>query len=479
MRILVVTPYPPTRDGIAAYALQQVYALRHAGHDVEVLSPGPSAAHHHLDLLDARAGFALAKRVRDYDRVIVQFHPNYFYPQPSTPSQRARVSATLAVAFRAARDLEVYVHEIDYRYGRGRGPDALATRAMWRAVDRVYVHTDTERDDFMRAFGLRRDHVLVAQHGQDFTRRTFHSRASARETLGIEPGVFSFLSIGFIQPHKGFDRAVRAFAGLAARGCRYDVVGSVRVEEPEYAAYRAELEGLVHSTPGAHLHSGFVSDELFDRWLVAADAVVLPYREIWSSSVLERAALYDVPVIATAVGGLVEQAGQRPGVLLVADDGELRSVMWRMSGAGVTRLPAQAPWPTDRAGLRDDVQAEVRARAVAHRGGQVARGASGLAVAASTAMSAPVRRLPPLVLPGPVSARPGASIAKRLIRRLTAWQIEPVVGQLNALRSATVESIERVGAGQSDGTPDTGAVQAGSVVDPPTEAPRHGGAPTS
>ena len=44
MRTLVVSPYPPARDGIAAYALQQVRALRRAGDDVEVLSPGPSAA---------------------------------------------------------------------------------------------------------------------------------------------------------------------------------------------------------------------------------------------------------------------------------------------------------------------------------------------------------------------------------------------------------------------------------------------------
>lgn len=72
-RILVVSPYPPVRDGIATYALQTVRALRRQGHDVEVLSPGPSAAHHHLDLVGPRGALALAKRIRDYDRVIVQF----------------------------------------------------------------------------------------------------------------------------------------------------------------------------------------------------------------------------------------------------------------------------------------------------------------------------------------------------------------------------------------------------------------------
>ena len=31
-RILVISPYPPVRDGIAAYALQTVRALRRQGH---------------------------------------------------------------------------------------------------------------------------------------------------------------------------------------------------------------------------------------------------------------------------------------------------------------------------------------------------------------------------------------------------------------------------------------------------------------
>ena len=33
MRILVIAPYAPVRDGIAAYTLQSVARLRRAGHD--------------------------------------------------------------------------------------------------------------------------------------------------------------------------------------------------------------------------------------------------------------------------------------------------------------------------------------------------------------------------------------------------------------------------------------------------------------
>ncbi len=476
-RILMVTPYPPLRDGIAVYALQEVAALRAVGNDVEVLSTGPSAAHHHLDLVGARGALALAKRVRNYDRIIVQFHPDVFYPVPNNARDRAAVSTALLLAFRLAHTVEVRVHEIDYRYGRGLTPDVPINRLLWRSVDRIVVHTPHERDEFVAAFGVERTHVVVAEHGEHFARRTRADRDQARRSLGLAADAFCFLSIGFIQPHKGFDRAVAAFAGLGAKGCRFDVVGSIRVEDPAYLAYLAELETLVDSTEGTHLHAGFVSDELFDRWIVASDVVVLPYRSIWSSGVLERAALYDRPVIATNVGGLAEQAGHRSSVTLVAnreDGAELRAAMWAAAGQRIGETAVtEDPWPLEGPDLHRRVQEQVRIRAARARGSRVwsgasAGGAAGIggdagapaagrlatasaataSAATATAATAPLRRVPVAALPPTSSGRSSSALVKRVVRRLTAWQLEPLVGEINALRAASIEAVERLGAQQ-------------------------------
>lgn len=469
MRVLMVSPYPPVRDGIAAYAVQAVAALRAQGNDVEVLSPGPSAAHHHLDLVGPRGALALARRVRGYDRVVVQFHPDVFYPVPSTSRQRAATSAALTVAFRAAAGVEVRLHEIDYRHGRLLGPEGVAARLLWRSVDRVVVHTERERSDFVKAFGVRPDRVVLAAHGEDFARRTRYDRAGARRSLGLPPDEHIFLTIGFIQPHKGFDRAVRAFAGLAAQGAQLHVVGSVRVEEPAYLAHLNELQALVSATAGAQLHTGFVSDELFDRWLVAVDTVVLPYRAIWSSGVLERAALYGTPVIATQVGGLAEQAGARQDVTLVADDRELRRAMRSavLSGAAA-EATAREPWDAVVTAGHDVLQAEIRRRAALARGSSLATGAlqgAGRLVPALSEVTAPVRRLHPLQLPPATGHRSSTAFVKRAVRRLTAWQLEPVVGQVNALHAATVDALERSAALAA-------AEPADSSAQPSTTTPR-------
>ena len=115
---------------------------------------------------------------------------------------------------------------------------------------------------------------------------------------------------------------------------------------------------LAAATPGVTGRPGFVSDDEFDAWLVAADVVVLPYRRIWSSGVLERAALYDRPVIATSVGGLPEQARANT-VVVDDDDGLVRA----MRAVVAERMPASAAAGGDWAFAqvdRETVMAEIR-----------------------------------------------------------------------------------------------------------------------
>lgn len=450
MRILMVTPYPPLRDGIANYAVQSVLALRRQGHDVTVLSPGPSAAHLHLDLAGIRGCLALARRVTGYDEMVVQYHPVFFYDSGMS-GRRSATDLALAVAFRRARRTVVVVHEVEYAEFEQDVSRRRGATIMWRAVDELRFHSEAERARFLGLFPVDPSRAVLVPHGEAFQRRTSVDRAAARRSLGLPEDGHVFLAIGFIQRHKGFDRAVTAFRGLADADAELHVVGSTRVDEPDFLAHREELEQLVAQTPGSALHVGYVSDERFDRWLVACDTVVLPYREIWSSGVLERAALYDRPVIATRVGGLADQAGSRM-VTLVDDDVELRSAMRAAAGVGTFEEVADE-WPRD--DLPEDelwatVQAEVRRRAARRRGSAApAPTGSGPAPAPKAdalglRLSAPVRRLPPVVLPQPTSSRLGVSTLKRLVKRLTDWQVMPVAQNVDLLRTATARSLEAV-----------------------------------
>jgi glycosyltransferase involved in cell wall biosynthesis len=142
-------------------------------------------------------------------------------------------------------------------------------------------------------------------------------RARARLALRVDGPLF--VCAGFVQPDKGFDRAIRAFATAGSRG-RLAIVGSVREATPDNLRYAGDLRGLAERFVNVAVIERFVDDEDFDAWIRAADVFVLPYRRAWSSGALARAQRLGTPAFVAAVGGLAEQAGERDRVFGTDDE---------------------------------------------------------------------------------------------------------------------------------------------------------------
>ncbi|MCO8127520.1 glycosyltransferase family 4 protein [Acidimicrobiia bacterium EGI L10123] len=411
MTELMVTPYAPYRDGIANYAVQEVAAARAAGRDMEVLSPLPSAAQHHLRLGSALGMGRLIRFARGYDRVVLQLYPELLFGACRGRRERLAVWGLLRVLCSVTK-VELRVHEIEYDEPAGDPQARRLGHAALSAAAAVTVHTEPEQQRLTEAFDLAPGTVTLVDHGINFSRRTETTREDARASLGVPADAFVFLSIGFVQRHKGFDRGVRALDRLDDPDgrARIYVVGDIRIDHPDLLDYREELDSLCRRVGGAEFRPGYVSDEEFDRWLVAADCLVLPYREIWSSSVIERAGIYDVPVIATDVGGLAAQAPA--GSRVVADDDALAAAMAEVAGLALGAETARdaADVPREQAAI----QRLIRERA--DDGGRAPLEAD---------------RLHHTPRASTDSARPGIPQVKRLIARVTAWQVEPVAGHLD------------------------------------------------
>jgi glycosyltransferase involved in cell wall biosynthesis len=319
----MLTHFPPMRGGISAYARQAVTALREQGHEVTVASPEPSDAEHVLDLRQRGSGLTLARLARRFDRLIVQFHPELLGSPGSRLAARTLALLRLATGLRGAPSSELCVHEMTY----GAGPTAPLQRALagpiWKLADEITVHTEREREDLAKGFRIERDRIRVVSQGRHMVRHIDEDRATARAALGLPQDQLILLAIGFLQPHKGFDRAIHAFAQVPRGGAHLYVVGSAWREDPVGAAHLDELRRLAEGTPDTDLRAGYLDDAQFDRWIVAADALVLPYRFGFSSNVMERGLLYGRPVIMSDTGGMAEQGVDRSGVKLVADDSEL------------------------------------------------------------------------------------------------------------------------------------------------------------
>jgi GT2 family glycosyltransferase/glycosyltransferase involved in cell wall biosynthesis len=323
---VLVSTFPPRRDGIARYAAQ---AARDAERTRAVVRLGLPGSHgHQVVRLDGGLR-ALRLLVESYrgDRVEVMWHPELYVSGRCW----SRVLSYLGLAAVArARPLRVVVHEPESDLGEAevfRWPvtalEGAARRAFWRGVRELVFHSEHERSVFEEhVFGGRRARAAaVVAHGSFFRPYAEVDRTAARAVLGLGGEACVFLCIGFLGEHKGFDRALEAFMRARRSDARLFIVGSGLYDTPAIHTHIAGLRRRTAAVSGAELREGYVSDEAFDQWLAAADAVLAPYREIASSSVVARAQLIGTPVIATAVGALPEQLG--PKDILVRSDYEL------------------------------------------------------------------------------------------------------------------------------------------------------------
>jgi glycosyltransferase involved in cell wall biosynthesis len=302
--------------------------LRAAGGDVTMLSPPDGDGDLRVPFFGGRPFFRAARLGRGFDRVVVHFQPALYAPPRRAVS---KVLSSAGLLWLAARrpNVEILVHEADEPI-RWR-PDYVLLRWAFRRAPKLLVHTEAERDELERDYGVAPGRIEILPHRVEPAAGPV-SRDEARASLGLtsaEPPVF--VCPGFLQGSKGFDRALRAFA--RAGGGSLFVVGSVREETPQNRAHLTELRRLANATPAATLVERYVDDAEFDLWIDAADRVVLPYRRSWSSGVLARAHALGRPSIVTAEGGLADQAG--PEDVLVRDDEELADAL-REEVAAVT-----------------------------------------------------------------------------------------------------------------------------------------------
>jgi glycosyltransferase involved in cell wall biosynthesis len=335
-RVLVVSPFPPAREGIARYAAQLVEAIE-PGRTVSRLPCQAGTEPGVTPLWGWFAPLRIALMGRRFDDVLVMYHPHYFVRgqlvvRKDLPSRLAGYLA-LALVAKTVRPTFV-IHELDdsrpAQIGRwGKAGFWLEERVRRRLWGRAHVafHTEWERRRFAERFPARGKRVeRIVAHGAFFTSAAGEvTREDARRALGLPLDRTLLLCIGFFEERKGFERAIAAMRGVRRSDLELHVVGSPVYASEEVQRYVAELRREAAQTPAVHLHERFVSDDEFDQWIQAVDAVVTPYTQATSSGVIERVHLAGTSLITRAVGGLDEQA--HPDDIRFQTDQQLTEVM--------------------------------------------------------------------------------------------------------------------------------------------------------
>jgi glycosyltransferase involved in cell wall biosynthesis len=346
MSVLMVSTFPPERCGVASYAAQSVRALRDAGETVRVLTWGAGKGDIHLPAPPlGRRVAALIPHCRTSGRAILHYMPS-FYTGSGSRLDEVLARVWMTRLFQSVPNLDVIVHEQSW-YPRveelsvpGRLLWALERR-QWAAARNLRFHNQAAIDTHCQRFRLSGGNATVVTHGRDFRPNYTGGRQEARRELQLGTGELTFASVGFITPYKGYELALEGLAAAPDLCCRYFIVGSIHPKnDPRDQEYLAQLRRLAGGDPRVEFRDEFVDDVAFDRWITAADAVLLPYRSSTTSSVLARCHLLGTPAVTTRAAGL--DAELHPGDVAVDSPAEFAAALrrWRepqavISGRGL------------------------------------------------------------------------------------------------------------------------------------------------
>jgi glycosyltransferase involved in cell wall biosynthesis len=326
MRVLFVSPFPPTPDGIGRYTQRLLDGLVAAGHEAAVVVPRKVTGH--PDWVIGGLGVRRADLVTLRD-VVLDWRPDVVHVQFAVAAFGTRI-LTLLSWLRMIREAGIptvmTMHEAVRETAMPLFPGRVLYRALEAVCSRMIVHSKAPWTALTEIVGMPPEEVTIIPHPDVGPPDTVTSPQALRARYGLD-GSDLLLAFGFVHVDKGLGDLVTALGTLVRAGVldRHDVrlaiVGEVR---PRHGPFRLfELRDRVHlarvlrsaerELPGRPvLVTGYAPEDEVAAWFQVATAAVIPYRRIDNSGVASLARAFGTPVLASTAGGLGDAYANSP-----------------------------------------------------------------------------------------------------------------------------------------------------------------------
>jgi glycosyltransferase involved in cell wall biosynthesis len=282
--------------------------------------------------------------VREFQPHVLHFHwLHHFLVEKGLAASVVRSAAffrRLGAARQLGARVVVTAHNLTSHEALHPALEAFGTRRVLRAADAILAHCEAARREVAAFASIDAARVDVVPHGHYIGAYPpgphGADRAAARRALGLDARALVFLSLGRVRAYKGLLEAARAFAAAPPSP---DALLLIAGKERTDAAQRAFQE-QVAPLAGVRFDSGFVADDAVSTYMAAADACLLPYRDVLTSGAAVLAMSFGKPVVAPRLGCLGESLAGQDALLYDADakDGLHRALS--AAAAARDRLPA-------------------------------------------------------------------------------------------------------------------------------------------
>lgn len=185
-------------------------------------------------------------------------------------------------------------HEDTFRDLETRFTDKLANMS-----NGIIVHCQTGKDEVQKRIGKKNDNrITIIPHGHfiDYYPNKI-TREAARHKFHLKPSDFTYLFLGELRYYKGVLDVVDAFKALNNEKTRLIIAG-----RPHNKQIRDKVNQKSVEIKNIITHYRFVPDQELQDYINASDAMVFPYRDIFTSGGIFLALTFGKPIIAPALG---------------------------------------------------------------------------------------------------------------------------------------------------------------------------------
>ena len=215
------------------------------------------------------------------------------------------------------------------------GWDVFFRRVLVKYCAGIIGHFPKALLEIQDSFGPPRNGVVIPHGNFNGCYPSPPQRSVARKLLGLPIEGFVLLCFGQIRGYKGLVEMIRQFRRFEA-GATLVIAGKGAPNE---------IEALKNEADDADVRffCEFIPDEELPTYFAAADGVVTPYLQIFTSGAAILALSMGVPVVAPALGGLPELLSDDSGIIYDPDEPDgLCKALYKLRNSDLGHMSRQA-----------------------------------------------------------------------------------------------------------------------------------------
>lgn len=181
--------------------------------------------------------------------------------------------------------------------------DRFLTRMSLKGIDYYLVQSKMDEEDLLKLKPEARYKRVFHPTYNAFKMQNL-SKEQARTQIGLGSDERVMLFFGYVRKYKGLRHILSVLSDVAKQveGIRLLVVGDFGDDREEY------IRLIEQEQIGEYVQivEGYIPDKEVEKYFAASDLVVLPYESATQSGIAQIAYGFELPIVATAVGGLPE-----------------------------------------------------------------------------------------------------------------------------------------------------------------------------